>query len=315
MKVAITGGTGFVGKNLAKKSLQHGHEVMLISRGVHQCESAFRSSSRVSFTISDLQDRSVLAKAFEGCDTVAHCAGINREIGLQTYKTVHIRGTRNVVDAARRACVSKVVLLSFLRARPNCGSPYHESKWAAEKIARGSGLDYPIFKSGMIYGLGDHMLDHLSHAFHTIPLLATVGYRTKSVRPLAIEDLVRPLVAAIEEKRMSRQTVAITGPEELSLADAAQRVASVLQRKILIFPAPVVFHQLLATLCELTMKVPLVSRAQVRILLEGMTQSWEECTKLPPDLQPTTGFTAEQIRKGLPEPAPFSLHDLRCCLQ
>src|SRR5205807_1301402 len=118
-----------------------------------------------------------LSKAFDGCDAIAHFAGINREIGDQTYKRVHIDGTRNVVTAAKRANVRKILCLSFLRARPNCGSSYHESKWEAEEIVRSSGLDYTILKSGMIYGKGDHMLDHLSHSLHTMPLLALVGMK------------------------------------------------------------------------------------------------------------------------------------------
>ncbi|MFN8538999.1 MAG: hypothetical protein U0232_16180 [Thermomicrobiales bacterium] len=44
-----------------------------------------------------------MADAFADCDAVAHCAGINREIGQQTYQRVHVGGTRNVVAAARRA--------------------------------------------------------------------------------------------------------------------------------------------------------------------------------------------------------------------
>src|SRR6185295_17274069 len=87
----------------------------------------------VEFVSSDLSDPAVLRSAFEGCDAVAHCAGINRELGLQTYPRVHIEGTKNVVESARKAEVKKVVLMSFLRARPNCGSAYHESKWAAEE--------------------------------------------------------------------------------------------------------------------------------------------------------------------------------------
>jgi uncharacterized protein YbjT (DUF2867 family) len=60
----------------------------------------------------------------------------------------------NLVEAARRVGVKKIVMMSFLRARPNCGSPYHESKWAAEEIVRTSGLDYTIIKAGMVYGAG-----------------------------------------------------------------------------------------------------------------------------------------------------------------
>lgn len=60
MKIAITGGTGFVGRHLAAALATDGHEVVAFGRGVD------------------------LAKALRGCDAVVHCAGINREIGGQT---------------------------------------------------------------------------------------------------------------------------------------------------------------------------------------------------------------------------------------
>ncbi len=91
------------------------------------------------------------------------------------------------------AGVKKIVLMSFLRARADCGSPYHESKWSAEQIVVNSGLDYTVIKAGMVYGLGDHMLNHLSHALHTFPVFGLVGFKEKGIRPLAIEDLVEVL--------------------------------------------------------------------------------------------------------------------------
>jgi hypothetical protein len=165
----------------------------------------------------------------------------------------------------------------------------------------------------MVYGHGDHMLDHLSHSFHTVPVLATVGIQEKPIRPLAIEDLVLVLRAAAVEGRMSRKTVAVTGAEELYLSDAARRVAKVLGRRLVVFPAPVWFHYLLARAFEVTMKVPLVARAQVRILSEGVVEPATMCDPLPADLQPSLRFTDTQIRAGLPEPGSFGLRDLRCC--
>jgi uncharacterized protein YbjT (DUF2867 family) len=313
MKIAITGGTGFVGSHFAKRVLADGHEIVLISRSAKRPDGEGNDSARVTRVASDLSDVDVLAAAFAGCDAVAHCAGINREIGSQTYQRIHVDGTRNVVEAAKRAGVRRIALMSFLRARPDCGSPYHESKWAAEEIVRSSCLDYTIVKAGMVYGRGDHMLDHLSHAFHTLPLLATVGFRQKAIRPLAVEDLMNVLDAALVNGRLARQTIAITGAEELYLSDAARRVAEVLGRRIWIFPAPLWFHYGLAQVCELTMKVPLVARAQVRILSEGVAEPAMACDPLPADLLPARRFTAEQIRSGLPEAGPFGVHDLRCC--
>ena len=313
MKIAITGGSGFVGGHLARELSAAGHELVLLARGLSTRGPHVDHGARVSVVANDLSDVAMLEQAFASCDAVAHCAGINREIGAQTYETVHVQGTRNVVEAARRAGVRKIVLMSFLRARPDCGSAYHESKWAAEEIIRRSGLTYTIVKAGMVYGRGDHMLDHLSHSFYTIPLLATVGLRQQGIRPLAIEDLIRILRAALVEGRLDRQTVAVTGAEQLYLSEAARRVAQVLRRRLFIFPLPVWFHYALAQAFEWTMTVPLVARAQVRILSEGVIEPGTPCDALPADLAPTRRFTEEQILKGLPEPGPFGLGDLRCC--
>jgi uncharacterized protein YbjT (DUF2867 family) len=313
MKIAITGGTGFVGSHFANRALAEGHDVVLLSRTSNQKGREPNGSGTVTRVSSDLSDIDVLTGAFAGCQAVAHCAGINREIGSQTFQRVHVDGTRNVVEAAGRAGVRRIALMSFLRARPNCGSPYHESKWAAEEIVRNSGLDFTIVKAGMVYGRGDHMLDHLSHAFYTLPVLATVGFQQKAIRPLAVDDLTRVLHAALVNRRLTRQTIAITGAEELYLSDAARRVAKVLRRHVWIFPAPLWFHYALALACESMMNIPLVARAQVRILSEGVVEPATECDPLPSDLLPVRRFTPEQIRDGLPEAGPFGLHDLRCC--
>ena len=248
MKVAITGASGFVGTHLTDRLESEGHELVLISRRLSAC---------------DLSDVDVLTQLFNGCKAVAHCAGIHREVDAQTYARVHVEGTRNVVEAAKRAGVEKIVLLSFLRARPDCGSPYHESKWAAEEIVRNSGLDYTVLKAGVIYGPGDQMLDHLTHALHTFPVFE------KSIRPLAIEDLVHVMRAALIDRRMRRQTVAVLGPEEIYLSEAIRRVAEVVGKQPLMSP--------------------------LRILSEGIVEPGSPVVPLPYDLVPTRRFTTDQI--------------------
>src|SRR6267378_8338231 len=269
MRIAITGGRGFIGSHLANRLSSEGHEVVLIARRWREEETS-EVSSRMKFVTSDLGKTTILGEALTGCDAVAHCAGINREIGKQTYQRVHVEATRNVVNAGHEAGVRKIVLMSFLRARPNCSSPYHESKWAAEEIVRESGLDYTIIKAGVVYGRGDHMLDHLSHALHTFPVFGLVGLKEKAVRPLAIEDLVHVMRASLVDDRLKRQTIALLGPEEIYLSEAVRRVAQVVGKRPLMFPLPVSFHYLFAYFFELIMKVPLTSLAQVRILAEGV---------------------------------------------
>jgi uncharacterized protein YbjT (DUF2867 family) len=314
MKIAITGGTGFVGRNIARALVRDGHEVVLLARGFDQTDPAIHQLSNARFLPIGLDDAQKLAEAFSGCDAVVHCAGINREIGRETYEHVHVEGTRHVIAAARNAGVRKVALISFLRARSHCGSAYHESKWAAEEIVRNSGLDYTVFKCGVIYGKGDHMLDHLSHAFYTFPLFAFVGFNDKPIRPNAVEDVAGLVAASVTENVLSRKTVTVLGPEELTLREAVRRVAKVVGKRPVMFPLPVWFHYVLGWFVERIMTVPLVSVAQVLMLSEGLAEPWQPCELPPPELTPKTRFTEEQIRKGLPPRGPFGAQDIRCCL-
>ncbi len=293
MRIAITGGTGFVGRHLAERLQKDGHETVIVSRR----------------TGVDIDDTEALTAVFAGCDAVAHCAGINREIGEQTFERVHVRGTRAVVDAARRAGVGRLVLVSFLRARPDCGSGYHETKWAAEELVRGSGVPHTVLKFGMIYGAGDHMIDHVTKAVRTFPVFATVGYRERLVRPVPVADAVDVLVAALEG-RVTEPTVAVMGAEELPLGAAVRRIARVAGRRPLYIPVPVWTIRLLARLTERLMVTPLVAKAQAQMLAEGVDAAAPPTPELPEALRPQRRFDEARIRAALPA-GRFTLADLR----
>jgi len=309
MKIAITGGTGFVGRHLARALVRQGHQALLVARGTDRRDEELRHEPGIALALVGTSDADQLTEAFSGCDGVAHCAGINHENGAQTYEAVHLRGTEKVLKAMKCAGVKKIALLSFLRARPNCGSLYHESKWAAEQMVRGSGLDYTILKAGVIYGKGDHMLDHLSHAFHTFPVFGLVGMKDTMIQPVAVEDVVRILQASLVRGKLSKKSVAVLGPEKLSLKDVVRRVATAAGKKPLMIRLPVAFHYAFGWLLERVMPIPLVSTAQVRILSEGIVEPWGDVDTLPAELQPAIHFSTEQINRGLPKAGGFGLRD------
>jgi predicted DCC family thiol-disulfide oxidoreductase YuxK len=161
----------------------------------------------------------------------------------------------------------------------------------------------------MMFGRGDHMLDHLSHALYTFPVFLGIGARR--VRPLAVGDAVDVLMAALVEGRLAEQTVGLVGPTEIGFDDAARLVAGVIGKQRLFVRMPLVFHQLLARVAERSMTVPLIAVAQVQILKEEVVEPIRAPDFLPDDLSPSTAFDEESIRAGLPEPGPFGLADLR----
>jgi len=295
LKIVVTGASGFVGGYVLRLLESQGHEAVPISR-------------RDGVDIRSLAD---LEMALAGCDGVAHCAGINREIGAQTYQAVHVEGTQNVVSAAKKCGLKKIVFMSFLRARPDCGSGYHESKFSAEEIVADSSIDYTVIKAGVIYGKGDHMLNHMSQAFYTFPLFGLVGFKKQKMRPVAVADVAKLIAASFSDPRLTNKRVPVTGPEEMTLEQAVKKVAKTIGRVPLFFPMPVWIHYLFAVALERIMKEPLIALAQVRILSEGLTGPAGKWDDLPKDLAPDTRFTEEQIRKGLPPAGPFTLKDLK----
>ncbi|MGH7596374.1 MAG: NAD(P)H-binding protein [bacterium] len=300
MRIAITGGTGFIGRHLARDLAQRGHQVVLIARGLDRRDVGVRNMSNTTFISASIDNEAQLLQAFAGCHAVAHCAGINREVGAQTYQRLHVDGTHCVISAAQQAAVPKLALISYLHARPLCQSPYHETKWAAEELVRASGLDYTILKAGLIYGFGDHLLTHLSQFLRRVPVFATVGLREQTVRPIAVEDLVTILRAALVEGRLSWQTVAVVGPEELTFSVAVRRIAQVMHKRIVVLPFPVLAQHCLAWMSERVLPTPMVTVSQIRMLAEGISVPLADSQVLPDDLKPVTRFTEEQIRKGLP---------------
>jgi NADH dehydrogenase len=291
MRIAVTGGSGFVGRHLAERL--DPADTVIVSR-------------RTGVEIDDVE---ALTAAFAGCDAVAHCAGINREIGEQAFQRVHVEGTRAVIEAAQRAGVKRIVMLSFLRARPDTGSAYHETKWAAEELIRGSGLDHTILKSGIIYGPGDHMIDHVTKAVRTWPVFGTVGYTEKKVRPIPVQDAVGVLLAALDG-RIPDPTVAVMGAEELELGAAVRRIAGVAGERPLYVPLPVWAIKALAQLTEWVMVTPLVAKAQARMLAEGVNEAAPFAPEPPAGIRPSSPFSEELIRAALPV-GRFGMQDLR----
>jgi NADH dehydrogenase len=299
MKIAITGGTGFIGRHLAHDLVERGHQVVLIARGLYSRGEQIHADQNLTFVRADVTDAAALSHAFAGCTAVVQCAGTSQD-SSQTFRHVHVEGARSAVTAAQQASVKKFVLVSYLHARPNIRSDYHTTKWEGEEIVRRSGLDHTILKAGLVYGPGDHLLNNLGHLLRRLPVFATVGIRERTVRLVAVEDLLTVIRAALMDDRLSNRTVAVVGPEEFPFSSAARRIAKAMGKPfLLVLPFPVFAQRLLAWVSA-RMPKPLISASQVQMLADGISVPLPDSEMLPADLSPTTRFTEEQIRKGLP---------------
>jgi dihydroflavonol-4-reductase len=176
VKVLVTGATGFTGGHLAQYLAGRGDEVRALVRPKSRArfDASPLPKHGVRAADGDLTDQASLGRAMEGVDVVYHIAATYREAGQpdSAYRAINVDGTRNLVEAAKKFNVRRVVHCStggvhgHIANPPanedapfNPGDVYQETKLAAEQLARefgaSAGLDVVIARPIGIYGPGD----------------------------------------------------------------------------------------------------------------------------------------------------------------
>jgi NADH dehydrogenase len=281
MQVFLTGGTGFVGRHILKKLLADGHSVRLLRRCAidqslttvlspfepHDWKARLRNVPGDVVTTGTLLDYGM-----EGCDAVIHLVGIIAEKGTNTFDAVHHLGTRNVVEAAKRAGIRRFVHMSALGARPDGVAGYQTSKWKGEEAVRGSGIPFCILRPSLIFGPDGGFVEQMKGAMRQAPFFRPVpGDGKPKFRPIAVEDIANCFVKALSLQSATNQTIDLGGTDELSLNEILSEIArrQGVRKPAVHIPMPVMF--LGAAIAQGFLPNPPVTVGQLRMLREGST--------------------------------------------
>jgi nucleoside-diphosphate-sugar epimerase len=149
VKLAITGGTGFVGSRLLRQAVEQGHEVVALTR---------RSQNErrgVTWVQGALDNRQALQRLVADADAVIHVAGVISAPDAAGFEAGNVAGTLALLAAATANGVQRFVHVSSLAAREPKLSLYGASKARSEELVQRSGLDWAIVRPPAVYGPGD----------------------------------------------------------------------------------------------------------------------------------------------------------------
>ena len=149
MRLAVTGGTGFVGSHLIDAALAAGHQVAALTRRDRPARDG------VTWLRGDLDTPTALEGLVDGADAVIHVAGVISAPDTTGFEQGNVAGTLAMLAAATAGGVRRFVHVSSLAAREPSLSQYGASKARAEELVRGSGLDWAIVRPPAVYGPGD----------------------------------------------------------------------------------------------------------------------------------------------------------------
>lgn len=184
--LAITGGTGFVGRATIEQALAAGHTVRALTRRPQEPRSG------VEWVAGDLSDRAALEALVAGCDAVIHVAGVVSASDPAVFEQANVRGAYAVVRAAERAGPKRFVLVSSLAARAPDLSLYGRSKKRGEDVVRASQLEWSIVRPPAVYGPRDTDIFELFRAAKKRVLPMPPRGRTSVIH---VHDLARLLLA------------------------------------------------------------------------------------------------------------------------
>ncbi len=166
MTIAISGGTGFVGRAVLVAATRQPAGVRALARQLPA------QMDGIHWVQGDLGNAGALDRLMEGADTVIHIAGLTTCPDVDRFDIVNVDGTAAMIAAAKRQSVDRFIFVSSLSAREPALSRYGSSKFTAEGLVRNSGLNWTIVRPPAVYGPHDRDLFELFRAakFGVIPL-------------------------------------------------------------------------------------------------------------------------------------------------
>jgi NADH dehydrogenase len=164
--------------------------------------------------------------AADGVTAVVHLAALTHSRASSRYEAINVRGTQNLLEAARVAGVRRFLFISTRAIAPE-GGAYSRSKRAAEEAVRASGLDWTIVRLPEVYGAGgDEGVDSIVARARLGDRIPVVGRGDDVLCPALVDDVIPACVRALESPQAVRRSYTLAGPcltvrEFVDLAAAA----------------------------------------------------------------------------------------------
>ena len=235
----VTGATGYIGARLVPRLLDDGQVVRALARTPAKLDDV-PWRERAEVVAGDLGDVDSLVAAFDGMDVVyylVHSMGTSKDFAAEEADAV-----RNVVTAARRTGVRRVVYLSGLHPENTELSTHLESRKAVGEALINSGIETVVLQAGVVIGSGSASFEMIRHLTDRLPVMTTPKWVHNRIQPIAVRDVLHYLVAAATAETPGQEksrTWDIGGPDVLEYGDMMQiyaEVAGLRKRRLIVLP-------------------------------------------------------------------------------
>ena len=282
MKVALFGGTGFVGSYITRELVREGFTPKVLV----QSGSLSKINSPCEVVKGDIQNKNAILETMQGAEAVIYTIGIIREFPKKgvTFKELHLNGLKRCLEIALKIGVKRFILMSANGVRPD-GTAYQRTKWQADEALKESGLNWTIFRPSLIFGDSGRegrpeFCTQIRDDMLSLPFPAPLFYNgllpfnagSFSMSPIHVKNVAEFFVKSIKLKVCEKNIFDLGGPEALTWKEIIHQIALASGKRTWKIPAPVVVIKIAASILDRFKWFP-VTRDQLTMLMEGNTVS------------------------------------------
>ncbi|MEK6702137.1 MAG: NAD(P)H-binding protein [Planctomycetota bacterium] len=233
--IAVTGSTGFVGRQIVRELVSRGHTVRVLARDLAKAREVLpMGSGLVQIVEGGALDDASLDALCAKADVAMNLVGIIREgRNGQTFERMHVKATEALLAAATRNHVPRYVQMSALGVSPTSRAPYQRTKFEGERLVRHSSLEWTIMRPALILGEGAEFVSmaidwakgeqapwifmpyFTRMEFDQRVPLGAVKFIDPIVQPVAVEDVAIAFAACLDKPESIGEIYQLVGPDRV----------------------------------------------------------------------------------------------------
>ncbi len=271
--VTIFGGSGFVGRYIARRMAAEGWRVRVAVRRPNEAMfvRTYGAVGQVEPILCNIRDDASVASAMHGVDAVVNCVGVLNELGKNAFDAVQADGAERIARLAALNDVDHMVHISAIGADLDSDSEYARTKAQGEANVLQHMPGAVILRPSIIFGTEDQFFNRFAGMTRMSPFLPLVGADTK-FQPVYVDDVAQAAVQGVLGKA-SAGVYELGGPEVKSFRGLMQQMLEVIHRRRIIIGMPFLAAKIMAGVLDIVKFVSfqlfpnnILTRDQVRNL-------------------------------------------------
>ncbi|MCK0150101.1 complex I NDUFA9 subunit family protein [Marivita sp. S6314] len=270
--VTIYGGSGFIGRYIARRMAKDGWRVRVAVRRPNEAifVKPYGVVGQVEPILCNIRDDASVLAAMQGADAVVNCVGILAEAGKNTFDAIQADGAERVARLAASQGIETLVHISAIGADADGDSDYQRTKALGESGVLEHMPNAAILRPSIVFGPEDAFFNRFAGMTRFGPVLPVVGADTK-FQPVYVDDIAKA-AGLILNGNAAPGIYELGGPDVSTFRELMEQMLTVIRRRRLILNIPFFFAGIMAGVSDLVNKISLgvipsmITRDQVKNL-------------------------------------------------